>query len=89
MMDELTLEAVNAAIQRHLQSDHLKVAIVTGEAAALSRAIIDEVPSPIRYESPKPESILEEDRIIAEFPLGVAAENITVTSVEDIFERGT
>src|SRR5262249_44244059 len=35
LMDELTLDEVNAAIRRHLQSDNLKFAIVTGEAEKL------------------------------------------------------
>ena len=34
MMDELTLDDVNGAIKRHLQTANLKIAIVTGDAPA-------------------------------------------------------
>ena len=85
MMDELTLEDVNAALSRHLQYDNLDIAIVTGEAAALRDALADDTPSPIDYTSPMPPEIAAEDREIESLPLGVAAENIRIVSVMDVF----
>src|SRR5690606_24510578 len=35
MMDELTLDDVNAAIRRHLQHENMHIAIVTGDAEGL------------------------------------------------------
>jgi len=89
MMDELTLADVNAAIQRHLQYENMKIAIVTGEAERLKEAIVADAPSPMEYGSPKPQAILDEDRAISEFPLNVAAEDVFVISVDDIFQRGS
>jgi zinc protease len=86
MMQELTLEEVNTAIKAHLQYEDLKIAIVTGEAEALRRAIVAEEPSPLAYESPKPPAILDEDQIIAAFPLHVPADGVTVVAVEAMFE---
>ena len=70
MMDELTLEDVNAAIKRHLQYDNLKIAIVTGRCrercARCSRATRRRR-SPTRRRSRTRSSA--EDRVIAAWPL--------------------
>ena len=87
MMDALTLDDVNAAIQRHWQYHDLKIAIVTGEAAALAETLASGAPTPISYDTPKPASILEEDRAIAAWPLDIAAERIETIPVESAFER--
>jgi zinc protease len=87
MMDELTLEEVNAAIKKHLGHDHLKIVVVTGDAEGLKARLASGAPSPIVYASPKAEEILTEDREIAVFPVNLPAENITIVPVEDLFER--
>jgi zinc protease len=87
MMDELTLEDVNAAIERHWQSENLKVAIVTGEAEALREQLASGEPTPISYPTPKPTEILEEDRIIEAWPLNLAAERMATIPVAEAFER--
>jgi zinc protease len=87
MMDELTLEDVNAAIKRHLQYQNLKITIVTGEAAALRAALVADTSSPMTYDTPKPDAILEEDTQIAVFPLRIAAERVSVIPVASAFEK--
>jgi zinc protease len=87
LMDELTLEDVNAAVKRHLQYANLKIAIVTGDAEALSAALVSGAPTPISYDNPKPAAITDEDREIAAFPLDIAAERVTVVPVAQAFER--
>jgi zinc protease len=87
LMDELTLADVNAAIERHLQTDDLKIAIVTGEAEALREALVSGATTPITYEAAKPEAVLAEDRDIAAYPLNIAAERVTIVPVEAAFER--
>jgi len=87
MMDELTLEDVNGAIKRHLQYANLNIAIVTGEAEAMRDALVSGAPTPITYDAPKPAAVLAEDREIAAFPLGVAAERVTIVPVGSVFER--
>jgi len=88
MMDELTLEEVNAVLRRQLRPDRLKIAIVTGEAERLLSAIASEEPSPLEYESPKPQAILDEDQIISAFPLATPREHIQVISVDAMFQTG-
>jgi len=87
MMDELTLEDVNAAIKKHLQYANLKIAIVTGDADGLRAALVSGAPTPITYDTPKPAAITDEDREIAAFPLGITAERVTTVPVDEAFER--
>jgi zinc protease len=87
MMDELTVEDVNAAIKRHWQYDNVKIAIVTGEAAQMRALLASGEPTPITYATPKPAAILEEDRIIEAWPLNLAEERMTTMPVAEAFER--
>ena len=87
MMDELTLADVNAAIKRHLHYQNIKVAIVTGEAEKLAAAIGSDAPSPMTYESEKPASVLEEDKLISTYRLNVRPEDIQTMLVDQIFQR--
>jgi zinc protease len=87
MMDELTLEDVNAAMKRHWQYEHLTIAIVTGATAALRARLASGEPTPIAYATPKPAPILEEDRIIEAWPLRLAEKRMTTIPVAEAFER--
>jgi zinc protease len=87
MMDELTVEDVNAAIKRHWQYDNVKIAIVTGAAAQLRAQLASGEPTPISYPTPKPAAILEEDKIIEAWPLNLAEERMTTVPVAEAFER--
>jgi zinc protease len=87
MMDELTLDDVNGAIKRHLTPANLKIAIVTGDAATLRAALAADAPSPLRYETAKPDAILAEDEAIAAQPLAIPAERISVVPVTAAFEQ--
>jgi len=85
MMDELTLEDVNAAIRKHWQFGNMRIAVVTQDAAAFAEALATDAPSPITYSSPKPDAIQEEDKVIAAFPLMIKRENIRIVPVTDLF----
>ncbi len=87
MLDRLTLADVNAAIKRHLQYQNLKIVIVTNDATALRRALIDDAPSPMRYTTPKPPEVLAEDQEIERYPLNIQPENVTIIKVADLFMR--
>ena len=87
-MDELTLDDVNSAIRRHLRADNLKIAIVTGEAQALSESLAMDTASPLEYASPKPAEITDEDAEIAVFPLEISPNEITIVPVDEMFQRG-
>jgi len=87
LMDELTLEEVNAAIKRHLTYRDLTFAIVTGDAASLRSRLASDAPTPITYATPKPDEIMAEDAEIAAWPLSLAAERIEIVPVAEAFER--
>ena len=87
MLDELTLEDVNAAVKKHLQYEDVKIAIVTGEAEKLKQALASDAPSPKSYPSEKPADILGEDKLIAGFKLGIPEENIHVVPVDSMFQN--
>ena len=86
MLDELSLEEVNAAIRKHWQYQNLKAVFISNEAEALKEALVNNTPSPITYESEKPAEILEEDKEIAAYPLHVSPENVTIVKVEQVFQ---
>ncbi len=86
MMNELTLEDVNAAIRKYLQYDNMQIAVVTKDAAAFKEALVSDAPSPITSATPKPESVLTEDKAISVFPLQVPADNVKVLRVDDLFK---
>ena len=86
VLPTLTHEEVNAAIRKHWQVDNLKIAIVTGDADGLRQTLESDSPTPMSYESPKPPEILEEDKIIASFPLAIAEGGVATIPVDEIFQ---
>jgi zinc protease len=87
MLDELTLEDVNAAIRRHWQTETLQIAIVTGDVSSMRSRLASGAPTPITYPTPKPADILAEDRIIEAWPLKLAEGRMTTIPVASAFER--
>jgi zinc protease len=85
MMDELTLEEVNSAIRRHLQTEDLKIAIVTGDAPGLRAVLEADAPTPISYATPKPDEVVEEDVEISSYPLDIAENGIRLWQIDAMF----
>ncbi len=86
VIDELTLEEVNAALKNHLTYDNIKAVFITDDAERLKIALTGNDPSPITYESEKPAEIYEEDKEISTYPLSIAPENVTVVTLDEVFE---
>ena len=82
----LTLEDVNRAIKQHLQTNRMRIVVVTKDAESLRDAILDGKPSPITYAAPKPPEILEEDKVIQTYPVTVEKANVRVVPVEQVFQ---
>ena len=85
-LSKLTLADVNNAIERYLKSDRMRVVIVTKDAEALRDAIINNSPSPIKYNAPRPADILEEDNVIQVYKINVKPEDVAVVPVERVFQ---
>ncbi|MCK6446066.1 MAG: insulinase family protein [Planctomycetes bacterium] len=87
MMDEITLDEVNAAIKRSMQADRLEIAMVAPNAEALKAALVSDAPSGIDYKGiPKSDAILAEDQEIERFPLAIRAEDVTIVPVKQMFQ---
>ncbi len=83
---KLKREGVNAAIRTYLRPDRLQIVAVTKDAEQLKEQLASDSPSPMTYNSPKPADILEEDKIVENWPLHVRPEDITVIPVDKVFE---
>jgi zinc protease len=83
----LKVDDVNKAIKKYISAKNLKVAIVTNDAKSLKDAMLSNAPSPIKYQSPVPEKILEQDKTISTLPLGINASRTRVVPVSQLFEN--
>lgn len=81
----LTRDEVTAAVRRHIALSRLQIAMVTPNATALGAALVRGEPSPIHYDSEKPAAVLEEDKLIAVHPLGLAEEQVNVVPLASVF----
>jgi len=87
IMGELSRDEVNAALKRFLHWRNMKIAIVTGDAEGLKKALAGDLPSPIVYRNPKPESVLNEDREISTYPIPIEEKDIAIVPVDEMFEK--
>ncbi|MGD2089992.1 MAG: pitrilysin family protein [Candidatus Aminicenantes bacterium] len=85
-IQSLTLDQVNQAIKKYLQYENLKIVFVTSDAEKLKNLLVNNTPSPIEYRTPKPDKILEEDKLIEVFPLKVLPETVTIIKVDQVFQ---
>jgi zinc protease len=85
-IQNLKVDDVNRTIRKYLNAKNLKIAIVTQDAAVLKAALAENKPSPIQYDSPKPDTIMQEDEIIMKYPLDIKEENISIVPASKVFE---
>jgi zinc protease len=86
-LSKLTLADVNAVIRKHLSAKNLSVVVVTKDAKALADTLVADGFSPIKYDAPKPQSVLDEDKVIGALKLGIKAEDVRITPVEEVFAK--
>lgn len=82
---KLTLEQVNAAIKKYLNTANVDFALVGADGDALKKELMEDAPSPIVYDAPKPDPVLEEDKTIEKFPVKIP--DVTVVPVDQVFEK--
>ncbi len=87
ILDELTLEEVNAAIKKHLQYKNMKIAMITKDAKSLQKALVNDDPSPMTYDTPRPQEVIEEDKEIETYALDIKPENVKIMDVDEMFVR--
>lgn len=83
---KLTRDDVNRAIKRHLRTERLQIVAVSKDAAGLKDKLASGAPSPMTYNSPKPQPLLDEDKVVDRWNLGLRAEDIRVMPLEQVFQ---
>jgi len=85
----LTVADVNAAIKKYLNAENIKIAVVVdeGKGQEFFDAVANNVPSPITYEAPRPQKILDEDEIIKVLPININRAKSRVVQAKDLFEK--
>ena len=84
---KLTVDDVNAAIRKHIRSENIQIVGVAKDTDALIAALTGTAPTPIQYNSPKPQDVLDEDKIVERWPLHLRKEDITVVPVDAVFQN--
>ncbi len=85
-LKKTTLEDVNRAIRKHLRTDNLYIAVIASGCEQLKKSILENSPSPMTYNSPKPEELLKEDKVVEKWKLDIRPEAVRITPVERVFE---
>jgi zinc protease len=83
---KLTLADVNRVIQRYIHTDRAVIAVVTKGGEDFKRQLISADASPMKYNSPKPAQITDEDKVVEKWPLNLHAEDIIVRPVGEVFQ---
>lgn len=83
---KLTREQVNAAIRKHLRTDSILFVAIAGDAAGLKKELLSSEAATIHYNSPPAEAILEEDKTVDKWPLGLREQDVTVVPLEQVFQ---
>jgi len=83
----LTVADVNRVIGEQLSTQRIKFVFITADAADLKRRLVNNEPSPMSYNSPKPETLLAEDAVIEVLPLDFSADSVQIRPAESVFRR--
>ncbi len=82
----LTREEVNRVIHRYLRTNRLVIVAVTRNAGELKRQLVSDDPSPLNYNSPPPESVREQDKIVEKWPLRLRPDDIQIIPASEVFQ---
>jgi len=83
---KLTRDDVNHAIKRYLRPDRLVIVAVTKNGEDLKKQLLSDAPSSMSYNSPKPGDLVEEDKTVEKFPVHLAADDVRIVPVDQVFE---
>jgi zinc protease len=84
-LSKLTVEELNAAMKRHLSAQNLSVVMITKDAAGLRDKLVSDAFSPIKYDADKPQSLLDEDKVIGARKLNIRPEAVVITPAAKVF----
>lgn len=83
----ITAEDVNGAIRGNLAVGALSIAMVAEDAEGLKKALLAGAPSAKTYEANVKPEVLELDKKIGVFPLGLGEDDVEIVRAEDLFQR--
>jgi len=83
---KLTLAEVNRVIRHYLRTDRLIIVAVSKNGEELKQQLASDDPSPMTYNSPKPATIMEIDKIVEKWPLHLKADAIKVVPADRVFQ---
>ena len=83
---KVTRDDVNRTIKRYLRTSRLVIAAVAKNGEELKQQLLSEDPSPMKYNSPKPDDVIEIDRVAEKWPLNLRPEDIKIVPVEQVFQ---
>ncbi len=84
----LALDGVNQSIQSNLQNENMYLVFITRDAEEFKRLLLSGEGTYITYSGEKPPEIFAEDEEIANFPIPVTEENITIIGINEVYESG-
>ncbi|WP_281560941.1 pitrilysin family protein [Thalassomonas sp. RHCl1] len=85
-LGKLTLTDVNRVIKENLQTDDIHYVYISGDAKDMKERLVKESRSTLKYNSEKPAELLEEDKIIQDYPLEISTDNVEILAVDQVFE---
>jgi zinc protease len=86
-LTKLTVDDVNRAVKKYLHADRLQIVGVAKDAASIKAALVGDAATPMHYNAPKPQDILDEDKIVERWPIGLRPEDVTIVQVDTVFEN--
>lgn len=84
-LGKLTLADLNAAIKKHLSTKNLSLVFITKDAAGLKEKLVSDAVSTIKYDGNKPQSLLDEDKVIGSMKLNIKPEAVRITPASAVF----
>ena len=84
---KLTVEDVNGAISRHIRAENLQIVGIAKDTDAIADALTGNDPTPMHYNTTKPEEVLEEDKIVERWPLHLRSADVSVVPAAKVFEE--
>jgi zinc protease len=83
---KLTVKEVNDAIGRRLRTDEIRIVAVAQNCEELKRKLAGNLFAAMKYNSDKPEAVLEEDKVVGRWRIALKPESIQIVPVNSIFE---
>ena len=83
---KLTRDEVNRAIRRHLRSDRMIIVAIAEDAEGLKSKLLSSQPSPMTYNSNKPDDIVAEDKIVSSWNLRLKPDAVRIIQGDTVFE---